>query len=415
MRRVVYLLMKLMILIILSLSFFSYAMFQGGFTSWFLFYISVPFLVYFLCFIFYPIRDWQVERILNDEKIEAGNSIRVTLNFKRRLRFPISYLIIEETVPKSLSHVFNPYHWSEILTQGQFNKRDMNERHLLYPNFRKHLSYQYQLTNLPRGIHTMQFVSITVSDIFGFIKKTVELPVQTTFYVTPKKINVQLDFSTYRQELGDKHVSTMHANRSNLISGARPYMPGDRLSSIHWKATAKTASLMTKDFDQEFNCDGTILLFGFNNHPAFEWNLSVCQMLLSIMKLKNLRVDCLFGGDKSVSLSNGSSHESLTDFFTQLKAGATESIVQSVFDRYQSTYDKGTFIVVFTDRLTDQIVRQLKLLSTQQRKLTIYVTRTRNGKMGDEARLELELRNARINVYSMSEAEIKQQRGVVTI
>ena len=170
-------------------------------------------------------------------------------NFKRRFRFPISYLIIEETVPKSLSHVFNPYHWSEILTQGQFNKRDMNERHLLYPNFRKHLSYQYQLTNLPRGIHTMQFVSITVSDIFGFIKKTVELPVQTTFYVTPKKINVQLDFSTYRQELGDKHVSTMHANRSNLISGAS--LICQRSTFVNsLKATAKTASLMTKDFDQ---------------------------------------------------------------------------------------------------------------------------------------------------------------------
>ena len=53
---------KLILLFLLIAMVFSYAMFQGGFVSWFLFYSFLPFALYGLFVAAYPIRDWQVKR-----------------------------------------------------------------------------------------------------------------------------------------------------------------------------------------------------------------------------------------------------------------------------------------------------------------------------------------------------------------
>src|SRR5699024_6924134 len=184
MRQFIYLLMKTFVLFGLFLIFFSYAMFQGGFVSWFLFYLTLPVLLYYLVFIFYPIKDWQVERILKNRQVEAGQDIPVELNLNRRLPFPVSYLIIENALPKSMGGIFTRNSWSKLLAKRKLSQRNLIERAVFHPNFRRQLTYHYQLMGLPRGVHTIQSVRLTISDLFGFITKTVELPVQSTFSVS---------------------------------------------------------------------------------------------------------------------------------------------------------------------------------------------------------------------------------------
>ncbi|MDQ7863681.1 DUF58 domain-containing protein [Peribacillus frigoritolerans] len=45
-------------------------------------------------------------------------------------------------------------------------------------------------------------------------------------------------------------VSTKKTQREHsVVSGVREYQPGDQLSWINWKATARTSEIMTKEFE----------------------------------------------------------------------------------------------------------------------------------------------------------------------
>ncbi|MDA6082961.1 hypothetical protein OSJ97_25830, partial [Escherichia coli] len=74
----------------------SYAMFQGGFVSWFLFYSFLPFALYALGLSFYSLNDFKVERILPKTEFNAGEQAVITLRITRRTVFPLLYLIIED-------------------------------------------------------------------------------------------------------------------------------------------------------------------------------------------------------------------------------------------------------------------------------------------------------------------------------
>ncbi|GAA4079757.1 DUF58 domain-containing protein [Amphibacillus indicireducens] len=415
MRQIIYLLMKTVVLFSLFLIFFSYAMFQGGFVSWFLFYLTLPILFYYLVFIFYPIKDWKVERVLEKNQLEAGQDIQIELNLNRHLPFPLSYLIIEDTLPRSMGGIFTRNGWPKLLAKRKLSQRNLTERAIFYPNFRRQLTYQYQLTELPRGFHSIESIRLTISDLFGFITKTIELPVQSTFSVLPASLELRLNLLNKSKLLGDQVSSTMHADRSSNMTGARQYTPGDRLSAIHWKATAKTDTLMTKEFDQEYNRDGAVILFGINNTIAYEWNVAMCYALLPRLKADNLQVEFNYIGADQMADSTKNSWANLADSFTALKPGATEMMVEASFDHYQQSFDRGNFLLIVTDQLTEKMVARLISLSVKHQRITVYVTQAKSDQTIGTRALEVELEQNRITVVTIDEDKTKQPRWVVTI
>lgn len=54
---------------------FSYAMFQGGFVSWFLFYSFLPFGLYGVAVLLYPLKKWNVTRDMKLQPRFAGEII----------------------------------------------------------------------------------------------------------------------------------------------------------------------------------------------------------------------------------------------------------------------------------------------------------------------------------------------------
>src|SRR5690625_2007248 len=91
--------------LLLSLLFFlpyTYAMFQGGFVSWFLFFSLLPIWIYLIGLWIYPIHRWHVDRILAREHLQAGDSLKITINVKRKIPFPIFYCMLTEIIPPSL-------------------------------------------------------------------------------------------------------------------------------------------------------------------------------------------------------------------------------------------------------------------------------------------------------------------------
>ncbi len=126
---------------------FCYAMFQGGFVSWFLFYSFLPIGIYQLLFACYPLRTWQVYREIEQPVRQAGDEIIVKVHMKRRLPFPLLYCTFEENFPQSLM------------------KEDTKKSEISYfPNVWKNDSFPqtdtHVISSIPQKIHIQLLTAI---------------------------------------------------------------------------------------------------------------------------------------------------------------------------------------------------------------------------------------------------------------
>ena len=81
---------KLVSFLLLVVTTFVYAMFQGGFVSWFLFISFLPFALYAFLILVYPLKDFEVSRTINQEKYRAGDRLGPLL-LGERCRFHLPF------------------------------------------------------------------------------------------------------------------------------------------------------------------------------------------------------------------------------------------------------------------------------------------------------------------------------------
>ncbi|MBM7542293.1 DUF58 domain-containing protein [Amphibacillus cookii] len=415
MLRMANLVMRLLLLMGLFVVLFSYAMFQGGFVSWFLFYATLPFLIYYLCFIFYPVSDWKVDRILPITSIQAGDSIRVRLVMKRRLPMPFSYLMIQECLPSSLNFRFVVHQWSKMLSNQSLYQRKETVKKLAFPLFSRTVYYEYQVNDVPRGVHTFTQVKLSITDLFGFVSKTMVVPVESVLLIRPRYLEGDVHWPSRLQQLGEASTSMIQAESSNVVTGAREYVPGDRVSSIHWKATAKTETLMTKEFDQEQHNDGVVALAGSHGGVGFEWNLTVAYGLIQNLTDKGHKLDFCHLAEPGYYLSTEHRLADLHRYLTVLPTGQSEGDISPILHTQASHLKTASFLIVFTDQLTIELAEYMKELARYVKVIRLYWTKAEPQQSEIEKQQRQHLQSFGVIVDAMTEREVAQNRWVVRI
>lgn len=236
-RRIRPFLMVAFLLILLSLS-YTYAMFQGGFVSWFLFFSFLPFAIYSLLFFGYRIQTFQAERMIRSQVYHDGDNVNVTIVIKRVIPFPLIFLIVEELLPDSL---------------------EVKQKKLLFPGMKRKIKVSYNM-KVPRGEHVLTGFRIATGDILGFIEKEAFLPVRQTILVYPRFEDILYRPLESRYEHGNAAKALQFQKDTSLVAGVRQYQPGDRFSWIDWKATARTNQMMAKEFEIRQTHDLIIVL-----------------------------------------------------------------------------------------------------------------------------------------------------------
>lgn len=265
---------------------FSFAMFQGGFVSWFLFYSMLPILLYVLILPFYPIHYWEVYREIANRYLHAGNKIDIRITIKRKYRFPILFLIIKEELPETLQfqHVKIKQYQSLNIQNYKKNRR---LRKIIYLGFRKEITFTYTLDHLPRGKHRLRNLTLMIGDPFGLTEIKHPFQVEDDFIVYPAVHPMVLSHSAITMEEEASSRYFRDDLRSNIVSGVRDYTPGDRFSWIDWKASARKNKIITKEFEQEKNSDLVIVLDVNGINPgqqllfeaALEWTNSILHQV----------------------------------------------------------------------------------------------------------------------------------------
>lgn len=247
---------------------FSFAMFQGGFVSWFIFYMSLPFILYSVLLAFYPLRKIEVSREIHTAQVRKGGSYSATITICRKNFFPLLYTVIREQ-----TH-------SPVLNKILANQRPK----MIVPGFRKSYSWTYSIEDMPRGEHVLEGVFLELSDFFGWVKKSRLMPVSQTILVYPNTVEMAYRPIESRYDHGSMAAPFTLVKDTTMASGIRDYQPGDRVSWIHWKSYARTQTLRTKEFEDRQSQD-LFLLDDRNASAKFELQVElVASILQSIVR-----------------------------------------------------------------------------------------------------------------------------------
>ncbi|WP_254178186.1 MULTISPECIES: DUF58 domain-containing protein [unclassified Planococcus (in: firmicutes)] len=266
------------VLILLFLT-FSFAMFQGGFVSWFVFYVSVPFILYSVLLSFYPLQNLRAERVVHTPRVRNGHRFSATVTVRRTFPFPLLYTVLEEQAHSARLKV-------RMAEMG---------RQLLLPGFRREFSWTYEIEEMPRGEHVLEGVLVETADFFGWVKKRQLLPVRQSVLVYPNTVEMMYRPIGSSFDQGSIAAPFTLVKDTTMASGIRDYQPGDRVSWIHWKSFARTQTMRTKEFEDRQSQD-LFLLDDRSPSPVFELQVELIASILTSVVASHASVAYLSAG-----------------------------------------------------------------------------------------------------------------------
>ncbi|MBB6447656.1 DUF58 domain-containing protein [Bacillus benzoevorans] len=352
---------KLFILVLLILSTFSYAMFQGGFVSWFLFYSFLPFALYAVCLAFYPIGKFSIERHFPKREFHANESLTVTVTLKRNSFYPLLFLIVEDCFTMELSE--------HVLRKGN--------KVFLYPGFRKSFSFNYRLEKLPRGEHGFSSLRLVTSDVLGLIHQEAVIESEDKILVYPA-----YGEWVYKAGENDFEQDAMVVNDrlqrdTTMAVGIREYQPGDRLSWINWKASAKRSEIMMKEFEQSRSQD-LLLILDCTPHMFFELLVQYTASIGHDALRRGARVGFMSISEKCVVLppqGGESSHRQLFYHLAKMKDTCPLSFAQVLStDRY--LLQQKVPLLLVTAQISAELVKAARAFTVRKCPVTIFVIKS---------------------------------------
>ncbi|WP_047476362.1 DUF58 domain-containing protein [Bacillus siamensis] len=357
---------KLLVLAVLTAAVFSYAMFQGGFVSWFLFYAFLPFIVYAGLVAVYPLRAFQAAREISSARLTSGDRLSVTIRLTRRLPFPLTYMVIEDVMPETLGE-------------------RRSAKQLVFPWFQKKLTLQYELPQAPRGEHHFHTIRVRTGDVLGLLDKTASFSVTDTVLVFPAYGSVHDKQQAVSGEEGAGAGTPFQVHRSAIAAGVRNYQPGDRFSALDWKTSARRNELMTKEFDPLQSTD-MIFLLDCRPSPSFEAAVSASASLLYTALVKGSPAGFIsLGSDRTVfPVREGEEHfrnvlRYLASASESEEAGAGGRLGKELADPRV----RKAFIAVVTGSLTEDLLKQAESVRTD---MTVFLAKETNAVLSEKER-----------------------------
>ncbi|MDQ0340422.1 uncharacterized protein (DUF58 family) [Caldalkalibacillus uzonensis] len=337
-------------ILVLLLVTYAFAKFQGGFISWFIFYTYAPVAFLAVLQYFFGLSGVTVEREVSRERCVAGEALQVSLIVHNPYRLPLVYLVLADHLP------------------AQLKARTSVKEIMVFPWFKRMFKVTYRIDELPRGRYQWQRVELKTGDWFGFVKCTKQVEARQTVVVYPRYQEI---FSW--PVVNDRNTGlgrARHVKKSEEMAsviGTREYVPGDRLARIHWKASAKSGGLKTKEFEHKLRRDVMLFLdrekqaYGDEEHPLFEWAISLTATLVRYTLKHHFACGLVSYGKTQTVLPLERAGEQLYRIFDHLahiKADAAYPFIKTVL-REVAHLPQGTTVVIVSPVLNKKMTMML--------------------------------------------------------
>ncbi|MCP3029970.1 DUF58 domain-containing protein [Halobacillus sp. A1] len=406
---------RIVIVSLLFIVLFSYAMFQGGFVSWFLFYSFLPFLIYMIALTFYPIDKWDVSRKLSKRLATAGETVKVHVTIDRGFPFPLYYCVIEEYFPNSLMKKDLHFEKYRHMDEKGYLDEARQMKKISFPWFNRHISYDYELEKLPRGEHQFRALRVKTGDFFGFIKKEYVFKLDNYLLVFPYERPVQLKERAYSFEQGASPSFKLNEKNTNIVSGVREYVPGDRFSWIDWKTTAKSNQMMTKEFEQEKSVDMMIILNAVHEESAtplsFEGAVEFTASLQEELHTKSSQVAFMSLGDgrRYFPFRHDQKHrDMIRHHLAEIKPIGKTPFAQQL-ERERAQLPAGMVVLIVSHHLDAQMLDSLTRLAQKSKRVVFFYVKPHEHLDFKQHKLVKQLNNKGIVVNVISEEELTKR------
>lgn len=377
---------------------FLYAMFQGGFVSWFLFYTITILVVLMLAYAAIPLGSFHVTREFSEKAVPAGTRLKVMVTISRKWPFPFLYLSVYDNV--------------DPLLQRQMAKN--SAKMIFYPTLKREMTYTYTIPKTQRGEYGFYGIHLETSDMFGLFKKEKFVPIEEKLLVYPNFHEIER-WSPYEKHETETRMSTPdYVEDVTSVAGAREYVPGDKMTSIDWKVTARTGKLMTKEFEEFIGQNFLIIL---NNHlpnddfrslDAYESSIELVTSIVMHAHRKQLRVGLWSLGNKSKTfdLDGGSDHQKRLVYHLATIQGERNADFAKQLKENEKKVPIGTTLIFASTEITDAILERIKLILSRRAQVYFcYIEEENNKDPFAHRRLE-ELRHLGAEAYILSGGNI---------
>ncbi|MCU9615343.1 DUF58 domain-containing protein [Caldibacillus lycopersici] len=367
----------------LLLGSFSYAMFQGGFVSWFLFGSFLPLACYSVILLFYPLFDLSVHREFKQKEFNAGEKVEVTLKVTRRNRFPLFFLLVEDEVSENLKR-----------------KTNVPFKFLLFPIFSKQLTYRYVIDKMPRGEYFFYGIKVKVGDLFGFVQKEISFPEEDYVLVYPSYIEMVYEPFENQFEQGMTATKDKVQRDSTMAISIRQYVPGDRFSWINWKATARNNDIMTKEFEQRQTHD-VLLILDRTPHEQFDIAVSFAASIIRSVLKKGAEIGLFSAGDKKEFFPVQRGEFQQRTLFYHLASVEDNATLEfyKIIESENIFQNQNRVLMFIVNTLHQATVEKISAISLKKGQVILFVVKGKNEKISAQ---ELEL------------IETAKRRGVIT-
>lgn len=331
---------RFFVIIFLMVITFSYAMFQGGFVSWFVFYSTIPFFMYSFLLTFAPIRIRQVKREIKPSILQRGDTAQVTISFQNRSWFPLLFMTVQEM---GIDDSF--YRQSK----GQVN-------HIFFVGWKRNFNWTYDIEELNRGEYKFHSLMFTFTDFFGWTirKKVVNEPQSVVVFPKITQLTYK-PLQLYSQ--GGALLPFAFQKDTTNITGVRDYQAGDRFSWIHWKSFAKNETLRTKEFEDN-QTQELFLTIDRSTGKHFEETVDLAASILQSVVSHRGKISFLSLGENRLIYPNMKTSVQLSDVMNHLaivKPDAKEGI--DVLLAKETQHLRTATLLIITGEISEQLNR----------------------------------------------------------
>jgi uncharacterized protein (DUF58 family) len=398
---------------LLYLTVFCYLLFQGGKTSLMLFMIINALSIYLILGRWSGIGGVQGTRLINTEAgssmlLTAGMRLHVKLHMQIPGFWPLPYIIVREKLVRS--------------TGGESQLYEMS----FVPDYRRRGEVQFETAPLRRGRYHFQTTDCSTRDIFGLFEHRGSFAQPLPIQVLPRTIDLK-DWRLFRRSqrgVFQHTLTSLWARETTQIDGVREYIHGDRLSRIHWNATAKTGQWKSKEFEREALPRVVFVLdrnaASYLEADQFELAVSVAASLLELTIAKGMPIGFVSSGQSAFWFGEGRTPVSRDEVFQHLvdvECDGKESL-NGLLGQVVERFETGIYIVIIGSSTDEQTVVAMDALESKRMIPSVIHIAEKHSLYGEAAklrRLQLICQSKQWEFCSVSQLDhLPQVLGVVS-
>jgi len=335
-----------------------FLLFQGGKTSLMLFCILNVLILYLVLGKYSGISRATGSRKLlsgsgtQEQTMIAGVKLDVSLSVHVPGLWPIPYVLVRDRLVRQ--------NGSELPFEMSF-----------VPRYRRDGEIAYTTPPLERGVYHFAPTSCSMQDIFGLFEHTGTFESPASFQIYPRTVPIRQWRQLHSGVKGPYSTSAMQraSKETTQINGVREYIYGDRLSRIHWNATAKTGQWRSKEFEREA-LPRTIFIIdrysgAYETSEQFELAVSSAASMAQFAFRRSTSIGLLSVGSTKEVLEALPIPDQLTlmmNHFVRIQPDGDIPLYR-MLRQSEMLLPYGSFVVLLTPQRGEETIRAMEWLS----------------------------------------------------